>query len=169
MLPVKGKTFEARRKSVERGVNIARISPDAKPPIKAAGLDDDTSALLEIAKEAPDAQVQKVSEITARKGEKKRRSWGTGKEGIKKVTPKEPLSAKEGKDLERLVEAWNEAHEVKRAFVEASPTVQERFISDVLRSSKHGHTKLKQQTKAEKKNGSKLTKNWAQARSFGRR
>ena len=123
-LPITGKTLSARRKFVERSININRISPEAETKAKAAGLDDDASALLEIAKEAPEAQVQKASEIAGRK-----RASG-GKRRSRNVA-KKPLSAEDQKSLEDLVEAWNNAHELKRAFIKASPNVRERFIANI--------------------------------------
>jgi phosphoserine phosphatase len=51
-LPMKGKTQQARRKAIERGIKIAAISPEAKVAVREAGLglDDDRTALREIAK-----------------------------------------------------------------------------------------------------------------------
>jgi ParB/RepB/Spo0J family partition protein len=67
-LPIPGDTAEARRKSIERLLRIAGISPDAKNAAKEAGLSDNLSALLKIARaETPDAQVAKVDELSNRK------------------------------------------------------------------------------------------------------
>jgi ParB family transcriptional regulator, chromosome partitioning protein len=67
-LPLKGKTQPARRKAIERGLKIAAISPEAKGAVTKAGLDDDRSALREIAKvQSSKEQLSKVREIVKRK------------------------------------------------------------------------------------------------------
>jgi len=67
-LPVKGKTPEAKRKSIERSLKIDRISPEAKSSARTGGLDDKLSALLAVAKEeTPEAQVKKVGELVDKK------------------------------------------------------------------------------------------------------
>ena len=50
-LPIKGKTEKARRKRIERGLKIASISPEGEAAVREAGLDDNRSALREIANE----------------------------------------------------------------------------------------------------------------------
>lgn len=45
---------------VRRAKQIASITPEAKEAARAAGLDDNQSALVAVSKEAPDAQVAKV-------------------------------------------------------------------------------------------------------------
>jgi hypothetical protein len=63
-LPVVGRSFEARRKIIERAIKIARISPKAKEAAIAAGLDNNQKALLKIAKASGrKAQVRKVKEL----------------------------------------------------------------------------------------------------------
>ena len=47
---MKGRTQQARRKAIERGLKIAGIGSDAKLAVTKAGLDDNRSALREIAK-----------------------------------------------------------------------------------------------------------------------
>jgi ParB-like chromosome segregation protein Spo0J len=61
MLPVAGKSDEARRKSVDRALKIAGVSADAQDAAKAAGLDDNQSALLQIAG-APTPQADQLAE-----------------------------------------------------------------------------------------------------------
>ena len=130
-LSITVKKLSARRKLLERSMDIDRISPEAETTAKAMGLDDDASALLEIAKEAPEAQVQKAHEIAGRK-----RAAG-GKRGSRDVS-KKPLSAEDQKSLEKLIEVWNDAHELKRAFIKASPNVRERFISKMRKEKSAG-------------------------------
>jgi hypothetical protein len=56
------------RKDVERAVKVASISPEAKKAARVAGLDDNRTALLAVAKEAtPEAQVAKVGAISSTK------------------------------------------------------------------------------------------------------
>jgi hypothetical protein len=61
------------RNEVQRAKKIADIAPEAKEAAREAGLDDNQSALLEVAKEKePEQQVAKVEEIAT----KKKRSRG---------------------------------------------------------------------------------------------
>jgi hypothetical protein len=70
-LPMKGKTQQARRKAIERGLKIAAISSEAKVAVTEAGLDDNRSALHQIASQnGAKAQVAKAREIAARMGQK---------------------------------------------------------------------------------------------------
>jgi hypothetical protein len=50
-LPISGKTVETRRKTMERSKAIAGIFPKTKDAIKAAKLDNNQKALLEIGKQ----------------------------------------------------------------------------------------------------------------------
>jgi hypothetical protein len=70
-LPMKGKTQQARRKAIERGIKIAAISSEAKAAVKKSALDDNPSALREIAKvETAEEQLNKVREIVERQAKK---------------------------------------------------------------------------------------------------
>jgi hypothetical protein len=67
-LALPGKTEQARRKWLERALNVAGISPDAKSAARQADVARYQSALLEIAKAGgEDDQIRKVEEIVARK------------------------------------------------------------------------------------------------------
>jgi ParB-like chromosome segregation protein Spo0J len=56
------------RKDVERAVKVASISPEAMQAARVAGLDDNRTALLAVAKEAtPEAQVAKIGAISSAK------------------------------------------------------------------------------------------------------
>jgi ParB-like chromosome segregation protein Spo0J len=56
-----------------RAVKVASIAPEAKQAARDAGLDDNRTALLQVAKEAtPDEQVAKVAEISADRAAAKR-------------------------------------------------------------------------------------------------
>jgi ParB/RepB/Spo0J family partition protein len=63
-----GKTEEARVKAAERAKKVAALPAEVKAEVKARGLDDKASALLEIAKEkTPDGQLAKLHEIANHK------------------------------------------------------------------------------------------------------
>jgi ParB-like nuclease domain len=67
-LTVLGKSEEARRKAVERAIQIDQISAEAKTTAINAGFADNQRALLEIAKQpTPEAQLLKVAELSAAK------------------------------------------------------------------------------------------------------
>jgi ParB-like chromosome segregation protein Spo0J len=128
-LPIKGRTHAAKRKTVERAQKIANIFPEAKEAIKKAGLDKNRSKYLEIAAEATlEAQLVKVEELAARESHTKtKRSFGLKA----KADPKTPLSADDTDSFEYLIEEWNKAHELKRAFINASPNARERFLDTI--------------------------------------
>ena len=64
------------------------------------------------------AQVARVAELAA-----KSKAAPKGK--------KKSLSASEKKALEQLIEAWEEADELKRAFIKASPNVRKKFLAKI--------------------------------------
>ena len=69
-LPIKGKTQKARRKRIERRLKIASMLPEAEAAVMETGLDDNPSALREIAKEeTAEAQLEKIAEIVKRNAE----------------------------------------------------------------------------------------------------
>jgi ParB/RepB/Spo0J family partition protein len=75
VLPLPGKTEEARRKTIERSLKINKIDPEAKAAATAAGLADNQQALLAIAREpTKDAQLTKVAELASRKRAKREQS-----------------------------------------------------------------------------------------------
>ena len=95
----KGGVNEAARElglsqgQAHRAVKVAAIAPEAKAAAKDAGLDDNQSALLKVAKEpTAEAQVAKVNEITTEKTEKK--------------IPKPRQSREQGKE-EAMADAFN--------------------------------------------------------------
>jgi hypothetical protein len=72
-LSVPGKTADARRKTIERAIEVAGLTDEAKAAAKDVGLDDNQSALRKIAKESTrGAQVKKVKEIAKQNGAKQR-------------------------------------------------------------------------------------------------
>jgi hypothetical protein len=70
-LPVPGKSEEGRRKFVERALQVAAISAEAKEAAISAGLDKNRSALLEIARgQSPQAQLDLLARFVERKSRK---------------------------------------------------------------------------------------------------
>ena len=126
------KSDEGGRKQIERAIAIAKLPTAVKNAAKEAELDDNQSALLEIAKEATQkAQITKVGEFAAQGTGtgRKRRSSGMEHKATKKAMLKKKLSASDNKVLASLIEAWNDA--VKRAFSKASAKVREAFIAKI--------------------------------------
>jgi hypothetical protein len=72
VLAVPGKSEQGRRKFIERALQVASISPEAKAAAIAAGLDNNRAALRQIAKAPPELQVEKVSEIAEGKKARER-------------------------------------------------------------------------------------------------
>jgi hypothetical protein len=74
-LAVPGKTEGARKKFIERAINIATsIWPQTKAAARAARLDNSISALLEIADlQSPEEQLTKIAEIKARRAAPRRK------------------------------------------------------------------------------------------------
>jgi hypothetical protein len=67
-LTLPGKTADARRKSLERALAVARMSDAAKDAARKAGIDRHQKPLLDIAKAGDErAQLRKVAEVAARK------------------------------------------------------------------------------------------------------
>lgn len=66
-LPVPGKTDEAKRARLRRDMEIASAGPEALDAAKEAGLDNNQSALLEIARAPETQRVSVVREIVERK------------------------------------------------------------------------------------------------------
>lgn len=73
-LPIPGSSDEAKRKYVERSIKIAAIDPEAKEAAAEAGLSNNQSALLQIARTPKDEQVAKVDEIAERKEARPRKT-----------------------------------------------------------------------------------------------
>lgn len=123
--PISGRTEEASRKAMARADKISQLSPAVRAAVKEAHLDDNQSGLLAIAKETtPQAQITKVVQLA---------TPGMVRKATKKAMPKKPLSADDKKYLAGLVTKWNDDHELKRAFIKASPNVREKFIAKIKR------------------------------------
>ena len=120
-LPVKGKTHEAKRKNVQRAVKVDSIFPEAKEAAKKAGLDHNRPKLLKVAaEETLEAQLAKVHELEGRKSDAASRT---------------ALSGEEKRALKLLLKAWNNARDLKRAFVKSSVNVRKRFVIKIQRQT----------------------------------
>jgi hypothetical protein len=139
-LPIPGKSIGARRKFIERALKISGIWPEAKVAARAAGLDDNQSALLAIASEhSQAAQLAKVQEIATRKAMPRRKSGPPEeREGAQKTeesdrTDKGAMSISEEGQLAQLKECWLEKGALQRdEWKQAPETVRHRFFTDVL-------------------------------------
>jgi ParB/RepB/Spo0J family partition protein len=130
-LPMKGKTQQARRKAIERGLKIAAISSEAKVAVTKAGLDDNRSGLREIAKiENAEEQLQKVQEIIKRQAKKQAK-----RDQVKKaVKAKRSQPAQRHPDDVILKELKTYCRpELKKTWAQASTKVKRRFLREVLK------------------------------------
>jgi hypothetical protein len=132
-LPLKGKTQQARRKAIERGIKIAAISPEAKAAAKEAGLDDNRSVLRDIATlETSEEQLHKVQEIAKRKSLPKVKAPGRGIGPKKKVTRVASglSSSAEAKAVRAaLLDLY--PPELKAALAQASPADRDWFLEKI--------------------------------------
>ncbi len=114
------KQLNISREEARRSKKIAGISPAAKTAAKAAGLDDNQQALLEVAKEpTPKRQIERVQELAKQQGDSRRSS----------------LSRQEAKQLKALKLAFKRARLFKQAWNKASSLVQKKFIKVILQPS----------------------------------
>jgi ParB-like chromosome segregation protein Spo0J len=137
MLPIKGKTEKARRKTIERGLKIASLSPEGEAAAKKAGLDNNRAALREIANEdTAEAQTQKVEAIAKdkAKGEASMRGFGKKKTKTKRMPATSSLTAAKEKRVENLLEMWHDAHDLNRAFAKETSAVREGFFEKLRQS-----------------------------------
>jgi hypothetical protein len=127
-LPITGKSHEAKRKNVERALIVDRIFPEAKEAIKKAGLDQNRSKYRKVAAErTPEAQLAKVEELTAPKTDKtEKRGLHATKQKTSKAGATTSLPAKDEKVVEQLFDDWKDAVDLRRRFINASPSVRER-------------------------------------------
>jgi ParB-like chromosome segregation protein Spo0J len=80
------------RTEAQRAMKIASIAPDAKEAARTAGLDDNQSALLAVARAPAEQQMQKVEEITReRSARQQRRAQGVRQRSADAVTASPPL------------------------------------------------------------------------------
>jgi ParB-like chromosome segregation protein Spo0J len=137
MLPIKGKTEKARRKTIERRLKIASMSPEAEAAAKKAGLDNNRDALREIANEdTAEAQTQKAEQITKDKvkGKSAARGIGKRKTKTKRLALPSSLSAEEKKRVKGLLKMWHDVHDLNRAFAKETPAVREGFFEKLRQS-----------------------------------
>jgi ParB family transcriptional regulator, chromosome partitioning protein len=110
------KMIGTTRDDVRRSKLMAAILPEAKKAAVAAGLANNESALLKVAKEPTQLQVSKVHELPKHTG-----------------APKLPPSVKEKKQLGRLNRAFKRAKEFKKEWGAAATIVRQKFIRTVLK------------------------------------
>jgi ParB/RepB/Spo0J family partition protein len=135
-LPMKGKTQQARRKAIERGLKIAAISSEAKVAVTKAGLDDNRSALHEIAKiENAEEQLQKVQEIIKRQAKKQAKRDHVKKGGKAKADADKAGSRPTQRHPDDVVLAELKTYcrpELKKTWAQASTKIKRRFLREVL-------------------------------------
>jgi ParB/RepB/Spo0J family partition protein len=141
-LPVAGMTEEARRKAVERAINIERIADEAKSLARTLGLANNQAALLAIAKQAtPAAQVTKARELAGR--HRKSRSTRTSAELTASDANSRTLKAAGGAGptqineaetdvVARFCAAW-EGTDACAIWQRAAPEIHDRIVCEVLR------------------------------------
>ena len=128
VLPVRGKTDEAKRKGIERSINADKILPEAKDAVKKAGITSRSDRLKIAAEKTLDAQLAKVAELAA-----KPKAAQKGK--------KKSLSAGEKKVLAGIMNIWSNDVGLKSAFIKASPNVREAFIAKIKADASRHTTK----------------------------
>jgi ParB/RepB/Spo0J family partition protein len=119
------KELGSTRESVRRSETIAGMSPEAKAAARSAEIDDNESALLKVAKEPPEKQVDKVKELQAQKDSTQR--------------GRKQLSAKDNKALQNLVGLWKNARSLRKSFLAASEGVSNKFIAH-MRHDRQGES-----------------------------
>jgi hypothetical protein len=134
-LPIKGKTQQARRKAIERGIKIAAISSEAKAAVKKAALDDNPSALREIAKvETPEEQLNKVQEIVERQANKPTKRNHVKKTAKANVDEAPSRRAQRHPDDIILAELKTYCRpEFKKTWAAASTKIKRQFLRDVFK------------------------------------
>jgi ParB/RepB/Spo0J family partition protein len=109
------KAIGVSRDNVRRSKEIAAISPKAKAAAVEAGMADNETALLKVAKETePNAQVRVVHELAK-----------------PKQASKPELSGKELKQFKRLKQTFAAAKEHRRAWRQARKIARDRFIARI--------------------------------------
>jgi ParB family transcriptional regulator, chromosome partitioning protein len=136
-LPIKGKTQQARRKAIERGLKIAAISSEAKAAVTKAGLDDNPSALHEIAKiENAEDQLQKVQQIIKRQAKKQAKRDHVKKAGKAKADADKAGSRPAQRHPDDVVLAELKTYcrpELKKTWAQASTKIKRRFLREVFK------------------------------------
>ena len=127
LLPVRGKTEDARRKKIERALTISEgIYPQYREEIKKFGLDNDQFALLEIARaDQPFDKHKAIQRLRRRKSRK-----ASSAERMS-----EALSDLERAEYEDILSTWERSSEFRTVWRRADQLLRERFINEVLRGS----------------------------------
>jgi len=126
-LPIEAKTVEGRRKKIERAIKISQIWREIKDLIREKGLDDNQSALLQIAEEDDiDAQRKVVKQLSRHR---------TAPRAALKARMSETMTVAEQANYEELLGAWETSPKFRSAWRCAIKEHRERFINEVLRGS----------------------------------
>jgi hypothetical protein len=149
-LPVRGKTLGARKKIIERAIDIDAILPEAKIAVRAAKLDNNQKALLAIAEEKSlEAQLGKVKEIAdrraaPRKSRKAQKQETAGSSAALAAhdpadlfelskTAHENWTAEDGRQFDALLQTWLSDGVLRQAeWQKASAITRRRFAGHVL-------------------------------------
>jgi ParB/RepB/Spo0J family partition protein len=134
-LPIKGKTQKARRKRIERRLKIASVSPGAEAAVREAGLDDNPSALREIAnEETAEAQLDKIAAIVKRNAKKKAKRSSVKKSKAKADAPEEKAPLRKHPDDVIFAELKSETSaNFRRTWAEARTKIRRRYLREVLK------------------------------------
>jgi ParB-like nuclease domain len=122
---VKGKTEEARKKKIERSLKINLIPVNVKEVIRARKLDNNLTALLEIAREDPGRDQYKAAMRLGRKPHPKKAAQ------TKRIESSMPPA--ERPSYEALLAGWEKSPEFRKAWQKATKEHRERFINEILR------------------------------------
>jgi hypothetical protein len=131
IIPMPGKSEGAKRKALERDLRIAAMNAEAKKAATAAGLDDNQSALLEIARQSGgEAQLNKVAELQNRAAERSTRTKHKARPDLPATispplqTERSPrddaalvdllLLTPNARDIDRMVKDYGEEDELER-------------------------------------------------------
>jgi len=126
-LPIEAKTIDARRKKIERAIKVSEIWREIKDLIREKGLDDNQSALLQIAEEDDiDAQRKIVKQLSRHR---------TAPRAALKARMSETMTVAEQANYEELLGAWETSPKFRSAWRCAIKEHRERFINEVLRGS----------------------------------
>lgn len=123
----KAKTAEARKKKIERSLKISLIPVNVKEVIRTKKLDNNLTALLEIADKNPGHDQYKAA---LRLGRKPHPVKAALKKRIESSMP-----PAERASYEELLTAWQKSPGFRTAWQKATKEHRERFINEILRGA----------------------------------
>ena len=142
------KQFDKSRRTIKRLIEAGAIEPKAALALKEAKLDDNGQILDQVAHEKPEKQAARVERIVRDRAKKppNRKGKGGAENGGKDKgnSPKTGSSGRNAKTLatggtddapyDKLMAAWNDAPDFRKAWEEAEEEDRQDFIDDVLMS-----------------------------------